>query len=1177
MAQLSFMRGGLLRASLLSIAALITSFVLLMPAAHAADTVIGFDDVPPNTPITTQYHALGVDFELPPYGSLPASSQIPAVWCCIPITRTSPPGHSSQVASISWSSTEIWTPGVFGAFATYRQHVQVSVGSNFASDTAQVTLTAFDINGSIVGNPATGTVTGSSSPVTLTVTVPSGPVIAYFLVQSAETNKYLWIDDLTFDNPATAPPPDFVFDVQGFVWPGSAIVVGQGGSTTVPLPIRRLNGSNGNITLSVNGMPAGVSATFSPQPIAGTGTTTNMTLSAAGDALFVDNSPVTVIGTPSSPAVAPAPRSGQLLVTVIPAVTISTDGWGSTYQVVPCTALNIGPIYVNKDATAVAGDVTLALRVSLGGGFTGDLPSGIHASFDPPVSPQSTPFSIHTLKISLDPGALNSSQLLDVVVVGTSSTATGGTLTTLSQPFALQGVGQGSGSIDQVTPSAGRTPQLLQPGTQVVITGVGFCLPLKVQFGNAQAVVAPDTATLTEVRATVPRLATTGPISLVPSEFALTPEATIVSPSQFAVDSYRNTFGFSFVNYKPNVTFGQLTEAFGSDQTYFKVDFCPPFGCTVSFPDPEAAIILTVANGFFSGSGGGACFGFALASQRFRERQRAVTDFPATWNVPAPGAGTPYSLDGPGFNGRSGAITDYINTNQVSEISVEMLNSLLGQRSQSVAAFHDALKAALANGETPLVSLTNLDTQKGHVVVAYDLEDHGPYEFLIYVYDSNAAFLAPIPGFDDELNPNGNTHASRVTNSIITVTPDENYNLPSSGLTGQVVGGLFLIRASNFPTQPTLPTLAGVSNLLMLGSTAVGNQPTLTSRVTQVMDDAGHTLFDSSGHINKNPATRLDAVPFVPLVGADSRAEAVVVASNTSTITQTIVGSGGGFDSHFLFAAGFAARVDTLAAPGISDQLAFDPTGGVSFATQAAHKEITTSVAARVQGGVRSAEVTTTIAKGTVSKLSLDATRTTLVYRNSGPAAPLRLRLSSLGTAGTATTFESEPMQIGPGETATFTLGDWARLDVVAMTLRDLGGRERHQILQNQFERGSVARIVALDIDERHQEESNDRAPQGELRLPGRAVEVISRLEQVPPHSQVAITWTVRKEGRIVGHGAEQLDMTKLHPGDRRDRFSFEPGGSGHFSIRADLVLVTADGLIESVRRDTRSADFDIP
>src|SRR6476469_3973319 len=46
------------------------------------DTIIRFDDLPPNVSVTTHYHAQGVDFGLPPYATLLPSSQIPLGMAC---------------------------------------------------------------------------------------------------------------------------------------------------------------------------------------------------------------------------------------------------------------------------------------------------------------------------------------------------------------------------------------------------------------------------------------------------------------------------------------------------------------------------------------------------------------------------------------------------------------------------------------------------------------------------------------------------------------------------------------------------------------------------------------------------------------------------------------------------------------------------------------------------------------------------------------------------------------------------------------------------------------------------------------------------------------------------------------------------------------------------------------
>ena len=49
----------------------------------------------------------------------------------------------------------------------------------------------------------------------------------------------------------------------------------------MPVDLNRLNGSNGNVSFAASGLPTGMSASFSRNPLAGTGTRTILTLSAA--------------------------------------------------------------------------------------------------------------------------------------------------------------------------------------------------------------------------------------------------------------------------------------------------------------------------------------------------------------------------------------------------------------------------------------------------------------------------------------------------------------------------------------------------------------------------------------------------------------------------------------------------------------------------------------------------------------------------------------------------------------------------------------------------------------------------------------------------------------------------------------------------------------------------------
>jgi hypothetical protein len=647
------------------------------------------------------------------------------------------------------------------------------------------------------------------------------------------------------------------------------------------------------------------------------------------------------------------------------------------------------------------------------------------------------------------------------------------------------------------------------------------------------------------------------------------------------VDSYRNTAGFSFGNYTPHITFDELTMAFGAGQTYDEIEFCWPFDCGVSIRDPIAMIVNSIANSLFDAPGtGGACFGVALASQRLLNGQRARSDFPPPGahnnfglDSPDPGTGPPGN---PG-NGPSGPIIDYINSQLVEQLSVEMFNVFSNQKSQPLSAVYSAVHDALAAGESPVVSLVEFGTPpEGHSVVAYNLEDVGPNEFYIDVYDPNVPFLAV-----EDSDSSGATHNTNVTNSKIHAAPDGSWTLPSTLDSSNnsfhgANGGLLVTRASELPTQPTmiggeLASLLNGGTLVIFGSGGATDQAgqivgtdVRASRTTQLADSNGHTLFDSNGNLNTNPATRLDATPFAPLVGKKAPTDTFLVAVNT-TITQTVIGRAAAPDHHILIAPGFAARLDTAAAPGISDQIAFDPTGGINLQTADTSKPFTFGIMTRHKGLVQSAELAATTFQGAKDEFRFDQKSGAAIFHHVGAASSFRLRLSSQGSDASVLAFDSEGLQIGAGETATFLPDRWSRLSTVAMTVRDAQGHERQQLLQNRFKTEPVGRLEDLDVHGVAGQELS------------RQFQVTSKLEHLPVDSQVALVWSVsEKGGRTVAHQARTFSANELKTGEMNHKFVFKAPATGHYEARVDLVVVTTSGVIQSGQASSLSRGFEI-
>ena len=140
--------------------------------------------------------------------------------------------------------------------------------------------------------------------------------------------------------------------------------------------------------------------------------------------------------------------------------------------------------------------------------------------------------------------------------------------------------------------------------------------PIEVQFGNkyARVKISATSSDGKQVHAQVPRLATKGHLTAFNSSGG----SSIGLTGDFTVRSHRNTHGFKFKNFSiSGITYGDLTEAFGEEQTWVSVtiDPCAPLpfvpSCPIVtfslFPNPLGLIIL----GIVSASLDAACYGIS--------------------------------------------------------------------------------------------------------------------------------------------------------------------------------------------------------------------------------------------------------------------------------------------------------------------------------------------------------------------------------------------------------------------------------------------------------------------------------------------------------------------------------------------------------------------------------------
>ncbi|MGA7157738.1 MAG: Ig-like domain repeat protein [Acidobacteriaceae bacterium] len=278
-------------------------------------------------------------------------------------------------------------------------------------------------------NPTTG-----SSTMTVTAS-PTTPVGLFNLTYTGTSGN----QTVTTGSSLSVQAPFFV------IGGGGAGKVIQGSSTSIPLQVQPYLGFTGSVYFSIAGLPAGVTASFSPNP---TTTSSTMTITAGSSALVgVYN--LTITGTSGS-AVTTTPLQLSVLV---PTFSVSSTSAGITlHQGGTATAV----LYATSPAPLPSG-VTLVASA---------LPSGVTASFSPdPTNASSTmtlsassaaPLGTSPVTITGTCCGLTASTTIPVTVVG-PQTVTSTSLSLTSSGVPITSVNLGTTVTATATVSTGST------------------------------------------------------------------------------------------------------------------------------------------------------------------------------------------------------------------------------------------------------------------------------------------------------------------------------------------------------------------------------------------------------------------------------------------------------------------------------------------------------------------------------------------------------------------------------------------------------------------------------------------------------------------------------------------------------------------------------------------------
>ena len=299
--------------------------------------------------------------------------------------------------------------------------ITVTSVDNFAGDVA-LSVASLPTGVTASFSPATVTLTaGGTATSSLTLTAsnssPTGAVTAAITGTSGTLANSLPL--------LLSVTPSFTVGTTS-----SSFSVAQGDSVAVPVYIVSQNGFSSAVTLSISGVPSGVTASFSPAtvtPAANGNVSSTLTLTAASGA-SVGSSPVVIS---ASTGVATATESATVVVAAPAAAFSITSPSFFALNVVQGGSIAV-PIAVTRGQNSFTGAVALTIS---------GLPSGITASFSPAsVTPSdSNGSAISTLKVSATSAAVLNS-FTQATITGTS----GATTATLTLYAGATGVLAGS-------------------------------------------------------------------------------------------------------------------------------------------------------------------------------------------------------------------------------------------------------------------------------------------------------------------------------------------------------------------------------------------------------------------------------------------------------------------------------------------------------------------------------------------------------------------------------------------------------------------------------------------------------------------------------------------------------------------------------------------------------------
>jgi uncharacterized membrane protein len=476
------------------------------------------------------------------------------------VTASFSPDPTSGSSTLTLTASSTATPGQYNITITGTSgNLTASTVLSVAVAVPSFTMTAYNTS---VGQGGSGTTSvyvggqnGFNGSVTLAVTgLPSG------VTASFSPNPTTYSSTITLTASSSVPLGQYTVTVTGasgslsasttftlsvlapsFTLSAGSVSAGQGSSGTSYVYVYGQNGFAGSVHLAVTGLPSGVTASFSPNPVSTSSSSSLLTLTVSSTAAL-GTTTLTVTGTSGS-----LTASTTLTLTVYaPSFTLSDYSSVSIGQGSSATSY----VYVNPQ-NGFTGSVSLSV--------TG-LPSGVTASFSPNPVSATAGSSLLTLTAS----STASLGQYNVTVTGASGSLTASTIlnvTVYAPSFTLSdyssvSIGQGSSATSYV----GVNPQYGFTGSvHLAVTGLpsgvtATLSPNPISTGNSTlTLTASSTASLGQYNVTI-----TGTSGSLTASTVLT--VSVYAPS-FTLSDYTNmaigqgSSGTSYVYINPQYGF----------------------------------------------------------------------------------------------------------------------------------------------------------------------------------------------------------------------------------------------------------------------------------------------------------------------------------------------------------------------------------------------------------------------------------------------------------------------------------------------------------------------------------------------------------------------------------------------------------------------------------------------